>query len=236
MSNYRCPLIIMKKELMSYFTTPIAYIVITIFLLFTGFFFFKDFFYYNQAEMRSFFQLLPLFFCFVVPAATMRLFSEERHSGTLEILMTLPVSTFDAVAGKIMAGTVFTAAMLAPTLIYIITVIVAGSPDPGPLIGGYFGSLLLGAACSSIGVLCSSFSKNQIIAFILSWAVCFILWLIDKIIIFVPVKLGFVEYLGSDFHFQNVAKGIIDSRDIVYFASIIAVCLLFSMKFVEERK
>ena len=236
MSKMKESLSIMKKELRAYFISPIAYIVITIFLIFTGFFFFKDFFYFNQAEMRNFFQLLPLMFTFVVPAVTMRLFSEEKHSGSIEILLTLPVTTLDVVIGKFLAGSVFVAIMLAPTLIYTITVFIVGSPDYGPIIGGYLGAILLGAAYTAIGGLASSISRNQIVAFIIGWASCFTLWLIDKIVFFFPVKLSVLEYLGSDFHFQNISRGVIDSRDIIYFASVIAICALLTVKFLEERR
>ncbi len=236
MDRCKQALIIMKKELRAYFVSPIAYIVITIFLVFTGFFFFKDFFYFNQAEMRNFFQLLPLLLAFVVPAVTMRLFSEERQSGSLETLMTLPVSTLDVVAGKLMAGTLFMAIMLSPTLLYVVTLVIVGSPDPGPIIGGYLGALLLAGAYASIGVLTSSLSKNQIIGFITGWAACFFLWLIDKIVFFMPSFLGFLEYLGSDTHFQNISKGVIDTRDIVYFLSIMAVSVLVTVKIIEDRR
>ncbi len=227
---------IMKKELRSYFNSPIAYIVITIYLVFTGFFFFKDFFYFNQAEMRNLFQMMPLMLCFVIPAVTMRLLSEERQSGSFEILMTLPVSSSDIVIGKFLAGTVFSAVMISPTLIYLVTVIFLGSPDFGPIIGGYVGVILLSAAYTSIGLLASSFTRNQIISFISSWAACFILWLIDKVVVFFPSPLGFISYFGTDFHFQNIAKGLIDSRDIIYFISICVLSLMFTIKVVEERR
>jgi ABC-2 type transport system permease protein len=227
---------IMKKELKSYFNSPIAYIVITIFLVFTGFFFFKDFFYFNQAEMRNLFQLMPLMLCFVIPAVTMRLLSEERQSGSFEILMTLPVSSWDIVLGKFFAGTIFSAVMISPTLMYLVTVVFTGSPDFGPVIGGYAGVILLSAAYTSIGLLASSFTRNQIISFILSWAACFSLWLVDKAVIFLPSKFGFISYLGTDYHFQNIAKGIIDSRDIIYFISICTLSLMFTVKVIEERR
>jgi len=229
-------LIIMRKELKGYFNSPIAYIVITVFLAFTGFFFFKDFFYYNQAEMRGLFQTLPLMLSFVVPAVTMKLFAEERQTGSFEILMTLPVSAWDAVLGKFFAGTVFAAVMLSPTLIYLVTVFLVGSPDPRPVIGGYIGAVFLAAAYTSIGLLTSSFTRNQIVSFIISWAACFLLWILDKVIIFLPAKLGFLSYLGSDFHFQNIARGIIDSRDLIYFASVCAISLMFTVKTIEERR
>ncbi|PKL19456.1 MAG: ABC transporter [Spirochaetae bacterium HGW-Spirochaetae-5] len=226
----------MKKELKSYFNSPIAYIVIAVFLVFTGFFFFKDFFYYNQAEMRNLFQLMPLMLCFVIPAVTMKLLSEERQSGSFEILMTLPVSSLDIVLGKFFAGTIFSAVMISPTLMYLATIVFTGSPDFGPVIGGYIGVILLSAAYTSIGLLASSFTRNQIISFISSWAACFSLWLVDKAVIFLPSKSGFISYFGTDYHFQNIAKGIIDSRDIIYFISICALSLMFTVKVIEERR
>ena len=230
------PLVIMKKELMTYFYTPIAYIVITAFLIVTGFFFFKDFFYFNQAEMRGFFQFLPLVLTLVVPAITMRLFAEEIHSGTIETLMTLPVTMIEAVVGKFLASTAFVSIMLAPTLIYLITIVIVGSPDPGPIIGGYLGSILLAGTYSAVGILTSSLGRNQIIAFIGGLAACFFLWLVDKITIFLPTKLGFLEYLGTDFHFRNISRGIIDSRDLIYFISIIVISILLTTKILDDRR
>ncbi len=236
MNNFKEIIAIMKKELKAYFISPIAYIVITIFLIFTGFFFFKDFFYFNQAEMRNLFQLLPLMFTFVIPAITMRLFSEEKQTGSIELLVTMPVSTRDIVIGKVLAGSLFSVIMLAPTLIYTITVVIVGSPDYGPIIGGYLGAILLGFAYTSIGTFTSSISSNQIIAFITGWAACFSLWLIDKIVFFLPMKLSALQYFGSDYHFQNISRGIIDTRDIIYFASVIALFVLLTAKVLEERR
>lgn len=236
MNKFKIPYIIMKRELSAYFSSPIAYIVISAFLVFSGFFFFKDFFYLNQADMRGFFQLLPLIFTFVIPAVTMRLFSEEKQSGTLEILLTLPVTTRDAVLGKLMAGTVFSWLMLVPTLAYAVTVIVSGKPDAGPIIGGYSGALLLGAAYSAIGVFASSITKNQIVAFIAALSFSFFLWLIDKVMVYLPSWTSMFDYLGSDYHFQNIARGIIDLRDITYFLSLIIISVLFTEKVLEERR
>lgn len=235
--RYKEPLIIMKKELMSYFTTPIAYIVITFFLVITGWFFFSTFFLYGQAELRGFFQLLPIVFSFVVPAITMRLFSEEKQSGSFEILMTLPVLTVDAVIGKVLASTVFVALMLVPTLFYAVSVALVGSPDYGPIIGGYVGALFLGAAFSAIGVFSSALTRNQIIAFIVALAICVALTLIDKFLFFLPAAvLSFVEYLGADFHFRNISRGVVDSRDILYFLSLIALATIGTVEILEERR
>ena len=151
-------------------------------------------------------------------------------------MLTLPVRTIDAVAGKFLAATAFIALMLAPTLIYLVTIIIVGSPDPGPIIGGYVGAILLAGTYASVGILTSSLSRNQIIAFIAGLAACFFLWLIDKITIFLPAKLGFLEYLGTDFHFRNISRGIIDSRDIVYFLSIIVISLLLTAKILDDRR
>lgn len=236
MDRYKEIFTVMKKDLRSYFNSPIAYIVITVFLSFTGFFFFKDFFYINQAEMRNLFTLLPLMLCFVIPAVTMRLFAEERQTGSLEILLTLPVSTRDAVIGKFLAGLVFAVVMVSPTFIYLLTVVLVGSPDPGPVIGGYIGVVFLAGAYTALGILASSFTRNQIIAFILGWGGCFLLWLVDKVIIFFPSKLGFIRYLGTDYHFQSIARGIIDTRDVIYFVSVIAISLLLTVRIVEERR
>lgn len=212
---------IFKKEFKSYFVSPIAYIVISIFLLVTGWFFFSTFFLYNQANLRSFFNLLPLTMSFIVPAVTMRLFSEELNVGTYETLLTMPVTFLDVAMGKFMAALVFIGAMLIPTISYPVFISFIGQLDWGPVIGGYIGAILLGAAFSAIGLFASSLTRNQIIAFIIGVAICFSLTLIDKMLIFAPgVIVTFLENLGADFHFQNISKGIIDSRDIIYFLSI----------------
>lgn len=212
---------IFKKEFAAYFVSPIAYIVISIFLLVTGWFFFTTFFLYNQANLRNFFALLPITFSFVVPAVTMRLFSEEFNVGSYELLLTMPVTFLDVVLGKFLAAVLFVATMLIPTLAYPITVSFLGQLDWGPVVAGYTGAVLLGAAFSAIGLFASSLTRNQIIAFIIGMAICFGLTLIDKMLFFLPQSLlSFFEYLGADFHFENVSKGVIDSRDILYFLSV----------------
>jgi ABC-2 type transport system permease protein len=217
---------IFKKEFRTYFVSPIAYIVISIFLLVTGWFFFSTFFLYNQASLRNFFALLPITFAFVVPAVTMRLFSEELNVGSYEILLTMPVTFQEVVLGKFLAAVVFIAAMLIPTLAYPITVSFVGELDWGPVAGGYIGAILLGAAFAAIGLFASSLTRNQIIAFIIGTAICFSLTLLDKMLFLLPQSLvGLLEYLGADFHFENISKGIIDSRDIIYFLSVSFVAL-----------
>ena len=227
---------ILAKELKSYFIAPIAYIVIAIFLLITGWFFFSTFFLYNQASLRNFFGLLPIIFSFIIPAVTMRLFSEEINIGSYEILMTLPLTFSEIIVGKFLAAVAFVMIMLLPTLSYTITIALLGTLDLGPIIGGYIGALFLGALFSAIGLLASVLTRNQIIAFIIGMSICFVLTLIDKMLFFLPESLlGVLENIGADFHFQNIAKGIIDSRDILYFVSASFVAL-YAGKLVMQGK
>ena len=227
---------IFKKEFRTYFVSPIAYIVISIFLIVTGWFFFSTFFIFNQANLRNFFSLLPVVFAFIVPAVTMRLFSEELNLGTYEILLTMPVTFREVVVGKFLASLAFVAAMLLPTLAYPITVSFLGDLDWGPVIGGYVGAMLLGGAFSAVGLFASSLTRNQIVAFIIGMAICFALVLIDKILFFLPTPLvGVLEYLGADFHFDNISKGILDSRDIIYFLSVTFLGLYGTHVAMEEK-
>ena len=227
---------IFKREFKVYFISPIAYIVIAIFLVLSGWFFFSTFFLYNQAQLRDFFSLLPIIFSFIVPTVTMRLFSEEYNVGSYETLTTLPVSLRDVVTGKFLAAVAFIAIMLLPTLSYAITVGFIGDLDWGPVFGGYIGALLLGAAFSAVGLFASSLTKNQIIAFIVGMIICVALTMIDKLLFFLPESfLGFFQYIGADYHFQNVARGILDSRDILYYFSVIGFFLFLNQMSIENR-
>lgn len=228
---------IFRKEFKGYFVSPIAYIVISIFLVLTGWFFFSTFFLYDQAELRNFFTLLPLIFSFVVPAIAMRLFSEEFNTGSYELILTLPVSTLDIIAGKFLAAAAFVSMMLFPTLCYALTISFIGELDWGPVAGGFLGAVLLGAAFSAVGVFASSLTRNQVIAFIIGMSICFSLTLIDKMLFFLPQSvLNVFQFLGADFHFRNISKGILDSRDILYFLSVGFVMLYGAHLVIEEKK
>jgi ABC-2 type transport system permease protein len=225
------------KELEDYFVSPIAYIVICIFLLISGWFFFSTFFLINQANLRTFFSMLPLIFPFVIPAVTMRLFAEELHIGSLEMLLTLPVRLTDVIIGKFLACVVFVALMMIPTLSYAVWASFMGDLDWGPVMGGYLGAVLLGSAYSAIGIFASATTRNQIIAFIVGMVICFGLSLVDKMLFFFPaVMLPFINYLGAGFHFENIAKGIIDSRDIIYFISVIFIALYGAELLMQEKR
>ncbi len=230
-------LTVFKKELRGFFFSPIAYIVITTFLLLSGWFFFSTFFLYNQAELRNFFSLLPIIFAFIVPAITMRLFSEELNSGSFELLSTLPISDSGIVVGKFMAALVFIALMLLPTLAYAVSVAALGDLDWGPVFGGYCGALLLAGAYAGIGLFASSLTKNQIVAFIIGMAICFMLTIFDRMLFFVPESvLAVFAYLGSTTHFQNISRGIIDTRDLLYFLSIMFLALYATTFVLKEKR
>ena len=228
---------IMGKELKDFFISPIAYIVIAVFLLVTGWLFFSTFFVFDQADLRNFFNLLPMTFAFVVPAITMRLFAEELNTGSYETLLTLPVTFRDIILGKFLAGVVFVGAILVPTISYPLFISGMGQLDWGPVVGGYAGALMLGAAFTAIGLFASALTRNQIIAFILGAVICFVLTTVDRMLFFFPGPiLNVVNYIGASSHFQNVAKGIIDSRDVIYFLSLVFLGLYAAHLAMQEKK
>ncbi|MCP5106429.1 MAG: ABC transporter permease subunit [bacterium] len=229
---------IFKKEFKTYFVSPIAYIVISIFLLIIGWLFFSTFFLNDQASLVGFFSLLPPTLAFIIPAVTMRLFSEEMNVGTYELLLTLPVTFRDIIMGKFLAAVAFVAVMLAPTLIYAITAALMGSLDWGPVIGGYLGALLLGATFSAIGLLASSMTRNQVVAFIIGMSICVILTLfVDFALFFLPDSVvGFFQYFSAKHHFQDIAKGVVDSRSILYFLTISFTALYGTNLIMQEKK
>jgi len=226
-----------KKELYSYFYSPIAYVVMVIYLVFAGWFFFSRFFLYGQLELRAYFDLAPLLLMFLAPAVTMRLLAEETNTGSYEMLMTLPLTEIQMLAGKFLAALAFLGIVLGVTLVYPISLATLGKLDWGPVVGGYLGLLILGSAFLSLGLLTSALTRNQIVAFILGFAFCFALYLSDKILMLVPAPLvGLFEYLGVEYHFQNFARGVIDSKDLVYFASLIVLSFAATRLALERRK
>jgi len=229
---------IFRREFKAYFISPVAYIVISIFLLIIGWMFFSTFFFSGQANLGQFFALLPLSFSFIIPAVTMRLFSEEINVGTYEILLTLPVTSRDIILGKFLAAVAFVGLMLAPTLVYAISTALLGQLDWGPVIGGYIGAMLLGASFCAVGLLASSLTRNQVIAFIIGMTICFSLtMMIDFVLYFLPDALVKVfQYFSANFHFKNIAKGVVDTRDILYFLSVMFIALYVSDFIMKEKK
>jgi gliding motility-associated transport system permease protein len=230
-------LAITKRDLRGYFNSPVAYIVGSVYMLFAGFLFFKTLFIEKQGEMRGYFGLAPMLFTFLGPAITMRLLAEERGSGTLELLITMPVRDWEVVIGKFLAAMGLFAVVIGLTLVYAITVNAIAPVDKGPTYGGYLGLLLMGGAYAAIGVMASALTRNQIVAFIVAFAISFALFLFGKIVQIVPPTLQpLIAFLSIDGHFDNIGRGVIDSRDVIYYLSIIAVCLVAATVSLESRK
>jgi len=230
-------LVISKREIRTYFNSPVAYIVVTVFTIVFGFFFFNNLFVEKQADMRGFFSLAPLMFCFFAPAITMRLLAEEKGSGTIELLITMPVRDWEVVVGKWLAAMALLLTTLLLTLVFAVTVAKLGPLDKGPAFGGYLGLLLMGGSYVAIGVMASSLTRNQVVSLIVAFGICFALFLLGKVLPFIPEKIQpLVAFLSTDTHFENVSRGVIDSRDVVYYLSVIVVTLLIATTSLESRK
>jgi ABC-2 type transport system permease protein len=234
MDNILC---IFKREFRSYFDSPVAYIVLIFFLLISGYFFTSNLFLMNQANLRTLFGIVPLLFVFFVPAISMRLLAEEKKSGTIELLLTYPIRDVEIVIGKYLAALGLILALLVFTVIYAISVSTLGDLDGGQVVSGYIGLFLLGAAYLAIGVFASSITENQIVAFIVALAISFFFFILDKILFFVPSSLASIlEYMAIEYHFQNISRGVIDTRNLIYYASVIFIGLLFASHALSRRK
>jgi len=230
-------LVVSRREIRTYFNSPVAYIVVTVFTAITGYLFFTQLFMEKQADLRAMFNFMPFLFMFVIPAITMRLLADEKSSGTLELLSTMPVRDWEVVVGKFLAALALLGSALALTLVFAITVRTLGPLDRGPAIGGYLGLLLMGGAYIAIGVMCSAFTRNSIVAFIAAFGISFALYLFGKLTQFVPDALQpLVSFLAIDGHFENISRGVIDSRDIIYYLSVVGTCLLLATTALESRR
>ena len=230
---------ILKKEFRSYFNSPIAYIFITFFLGISAWLFFRGFFINNQAEMRGFFGLMPWIFLLFIPAVTMKLWAEEKKLGTIEILMTLPIQDYEVVIGKFLASFALLAVTVLLSLVLPFSIIYLGDPDGGTLVTGYVGLLLMGAAYISIGLFASTLTENQIIGFIFGIVACFVLLIIGEDIVLFKTPNWLVpifSYLGLGAHYSSILRGVLDSRDIIYYLSLIGFFLYLSTLSVESRK
>jgi len=231
--------ILFKKELMAYFNSPIAYIFLAVFLIVGNWLFFSAFFLVGQASMRNYFSLLPWIFLFLTPALTMRLWAEEKRNGTIEFLLTLPITDWQVVLGKFLGSLAFLVVALVLTLTIPITIIKLGSPDMGPIIGSYVGALFMGAVYLAIGLFISSLTKNQIIAFIISVVACFLLFVsgVDFIVSTIPQAIQpILRFFGMNSHFNNIARGVIDTKDIIYYISFIWLFLWLNKETIALRK
>jgi ABC-2 type transport system permease protein len=230
---------IFRREVRSYFNSPVAYVVIVVFLAILGWFFSNNLFLNNVASLYIVFDspLVKILFLVIAPAITMRLLAEENKSGTIELLTTKPVKDVEIILGKFLAAWVVLAAALLPTLLYVITMAILGSLDWGAVISGYFGLLLMGGVFIALGLLASSLTENQIVAFILGFIFSFAIFMLDKILPYLPsFAASTVEFLGIDFHYASIARGVIDSRNLIYFASMLGFSLLLATVSLERRK
>jgi ABC-2 type transport system permease protein len=237
--------IIAGREIASYFATPLAYVFIVIFLALTGAFAFYvgGFFARERADLESFFNYHPWLYLMLIPAIAMRLWAEERKTGTIEILMTLPVSTTEAVLGKYLAAWGFSGIALALTFPMWITVNVLGNPDNGVILASYVGSFLMAGAFLAIGSCISALTKNQVIAFIVAATVCFLFTLSGLELVLNFFRAWTPELLVRTIaamsfltHFTAVTKGVIELRDLVFFASLIVFWLFANVVIVDFRK
>jgi ABC-2 type transport system permease protein len=237
--------IIAKREFNAYFATPVAYVFLVIFLAMTGSFafFLGGFFSRGQADLISFFSYHPWLYLALIPAISMRLWAEERNSGTIELLMTLPISTTEAVVGKFLAAWAFTAIALALTFPMWITVNVLGDPDNGVIIASYMGSFFMAGAFLSIGACLSAGTKSQVIAFIMAATVCFLFTMSGLDLVLNFFRLWAPEVLVETIasfsfltHFQAVTNGVIDLRDAIFFLSLIAFWLFANVIVVDMKK
>ena len=236
---------ILKRELLAYFRAPVAYVFIVIFLVANAgcTFLLGNYYDSQQASLELFFLFHPWLYLFLIPAVGMRLWAEERHSGTVELLLTLPVRLITAVLAKFLAAWAFIAVALVLTFPMIFTVHYLGEPDNGPIVAGYLGSLLMAGAYLAVASCTSALTKNQVISFILSVVICLVLVLLgwgvmsEVLNTILPVWLtDLIAQFSFTTHFEALRRGVIDLRDLVYFLSVIGFMLLVNVVVLESRK
>ena len=237
--------LIFRRELKSYFESPVAYVFLIVFLLLSGFltFFVSNFYEAGQADLRAFFFWQPWVYLLLVPAATMRLWSEERRTGTLELLLTLPVTMMQAVIGKFLAAWLFMAIAITLTAPMVVTVLWLGDPDPGAMAGGYIGCLLLAGAWSAVGCVTSAMTRNQVVSFVLALTASLFLLLAgwppvtNMLSRWAPsAVINAVAALSVAPHVETLQRGILDLRDLLYFFSVMAIMLFAAQSVLSNRK
>lgn len=227
-----------RREISSYFLSPIAYIVIAVFLIYTGFFFSTSLFENKAVTLKFSVMYIQFILPFLVPVITMRLFSEETRSGTIETLMTAPVTDFEVVVGKFLAALGLYCVMIFSTLIYVVFLSWVGSPDYGSIITSYIGLVLMGSVYIAAGLLTSAVTKNQIIAAVIG--IVGLLFLLVIGFVHYIVGEGFLseclKYIGTFDHWETFTKGLVDSRDLIYYISLTVLLLFVTIRVVESRK
>ncbi|WP_224245394.1 ABC transporter permease subunit [Hyalangium gracile] len=228
-------LAIARREFKTFFNSPIAYIVLGGFLLVAGWMYFSTLFLAGQASLRGFFGISPVLFVVFAPAITMRLVAEERKTGTLELLLSMPLRDWEVVAGKFLAALAMMGVGLLWTLPYPVTVAAltaqGASFDWGPVVAGYLGLLLMASSFIAMGLWASTLSRNQIVGFIIGLLLCFAFYFVDKFALLLPDALAeLFQYLSVDYHFENISRGVLDSRDLLFYLSLTAIGLLMTTR------
>jgi len=230
--------ILAKKELNSYFNSPLGYIVGSVFLVASGWIFMQSFFIYELASMRSFFSMMPIILIFILPAVTMSSWAEEKRSGTVEVLLTLPLENIQAVLAKFFSAFAFLSVLLIMTFFIPLMLIKIGEPDRGVIFAGYLGTLFLGAAYISIGLWVSSIVKNQITAFILSLVVIFGFYIVGSSMLLdslPPLAVYVGENLSLSTHFNSILRGVLSLKDLIYYISVVIFFLFLNARAVGEK-
>ncbi len=231
-------MIVFKKELKGYFNSPMAYIFLVIFAIVNGYFFTNTFFLVSQSDLRTLFNIVPLVYLFFIPAVAMGLIAKEKNVGTIETISTLPLKNTEFVSGKFLAAFSLVLLGLGATVIHFITLIFTGTNiDYGAVFTGYLGLALMGGTYTAIGAFASSVTDNQVIAFIVGVFIVLTFFLMDKILLFIPVSMaGIVQFLSVDYHLANISRGVVDSRNLIYFFSLIGFFLFLTIQSLRVRK
>jgi len=226
------------KELRAYFNSPMAYIFLVLFALLNGYFFTNMFFLMGQSDMRSLFNVVPLVYLFFVPAISMGLIAREKSQGTVEMISTLPINDVELVLGKYLAAVTLIVVGLGFSVVHFFTLTMVGTNiDYGAAILGYCGLVLVGAFYAAVGTFASSLTENQVVSLIISLMVVLVFFLMDKMLLFVPAGIaGFVQYFSVDYHLSNISRGVLDSRNLAYFGSMVWLFLVLTLRVLDMRK
>tara|TARA_Y100000590_G_scaffold15958_5_gene19324 strand:+ start:12415 stop:13128 length:714 start_codon:yes stop_codon:yes gene_type:complete len=229
---------VFRREMQGYFNSPMAYIFLVIFAVVSGYFFTNTFFLFGQSDLRVLFDIVPLVFLFFIPAVSMGLIARENNIGTMETISTLPLNTYEFVVGKFLAGLCLILLGLAVTLIHFFTLMSVGTNvDYGAIFSGYLGLALMGATYTAIGTYASSVTENQVVAFIIGVFLVLVFFMLDKTLVFVPHTLaGVLQFLAVDYHLSNISRGVIDSRNLIYFFSMIGFFIFLTIQTLEVRR
>ena len=230
-------LTIARRQLASYFNSAVAYMVIGVVLAFLGYFFWSRFFLVQRASARALFDLLGVAMFLAAPALTMGLLAQEKRSGTIELLITMPVRDWEVIVGKYLGVVGLYGVLLLLTLPYPICVSMLGDLDWGQVVTGYLGVFLYGGAMLALGVMASSYTEEQLVAFFSALIICFFAWFIDNILPFLPLKLASVfEWMSFTYHYDSMTRGVIDLRDVIFFLTVITFSLGLAFRSLESRR